>query len=135
MTAIISTAIRFSSDATVKAYMQIPVEDRPEKDLQVEGVTGFKLGYDKLVLTNADGSTAGIVNRHSVKGFAFNGTFIAVHGDSFRRMVVTTDEEGNLVTKFLDEPKVDEDFVPDDEVEVDEDEADEEDEDEEEAAE
>lgn len=84
--AVISSAIKFTTEADVKAYMQLSPEAVPENDMIFEGVAKFTVGYKSIILFNKDGRRIIAWPREKARGMAVGGSPVILHGPDFQRI-------------------------------------------------
>ena len=108
MKAIFSTAINFRNTEDVKAYMGLSPAALPDTDRRFDNVATYKVGFNYIVLLDADGYVIAKVARMALRGFAIDNQPIAVNGPEFKRIGcddMITDAEKEELYKDLDEVK------------------------------
>ena len=84
MQVIISTAIRFTTEADVAAYKALSFEALPREDVEYNEVTRFIVGYEHIVLFGANGRRLAVLKRDKVRGMAIDDEPVTVNGNDFR---------------------------------------------------
>lgn len=84
MQVIISTAIRFTTEADVAAYKALSFEALPLEDMEYNEVTRYLVGWEHIVLFGANGRRLAVLRRKAIRGMAINGKPVTITGDDFK---------------------------------------------------
>ncbi len=92
MQVIISTAIRFTTEADVAAYKALSFEALPLEDMEYNEVTRYLVGWEHIVLFGANGRRLAVLKRKAIRGMAINGKPVTITGDEFKPFTFEDDE-------------------------------------------